>query len=95
MGPLFVRHGYELLYLFRHGDGLSGGQSVPAGDRMDQALAAQGKEARNRLQLQLLEHDELDEIGQPDRASPAFERRRPIGFILRAVCLLDSRKEPE
>src|SRR5262245_44026465 len=35
MGPLFARHGYELLYLFRRGDGLSGGQGVPSADLMD------------------------------------------------------------
>ena len=32
LGPVFAKHGYVLLYLFRRGDGLSRGQGVPAGD---------------------------------------------------------------
>lgn len=59
LGPVFARHGYVFLYLFRRGDGLSAGQGIASGDLMDQALAAQGQEARNQIQMHLLEADEL------------------------------------
>jgi dienelactone hydrolase len=59
LGPLFVRHGYVLLYLYRRGDGLSAGQGIASGDLMDQALASGGQDARNQMQLHLLETDEL------------------------------------
>jgi dienelactone hydrolase len=61
LGPVFARHGYVFLYLFRRGDGLSAGQGIPSGDRMDRALSEKGQEARNQLQLQLLEGDEKDD----------------------------------
>jgi dienelactone hydrolase len=61
LGPMFAKHGYVFLYLFRRGDGLSRGQGVPAGDRMDSAFAAHGQDARNVVQLQLLETDELSD----------------------------------
>jgi len=61
LGPVFARHGYAFLYLFRRGDGLSTGQGVPSGDRMDSAFAAAGQQARNRLQLQLLNGDEMSD----------------------------------
>jgi dienelactone hydrolase len=70
---VFARHGYVFLYLFRRGDGLSGGQGVPSGDIMDRALAAKGQEARNQIQLSLLESDELADA----RAGVAFLRALP------------------
>lgn len=70
IGPLFARHGYVLLYLFRRGDGLSAGQGIPSGDLMDRALAAHGQEGRNRLQLELLETDEMSDV----RAALSFLR---------------------
>lgn len=59
LGPVFARHGYAFLYLYRRGDGLSAGQGVPSGDLMDSAAAAKGQEARNKIQLKLLETDEM------------------------------------
>jgi len=59
LGPVFTKHGYAFLYLFRRGDGLSRGQGVPSGDRMDSAFLAGGEEARNLVQQELLENDEL------------------------------------
>jgi dienelactone hydrolase len=59
LGPLFARHGYVFMYLFRRGDGLSAGQGVPSGDLMDRSLAKRGPRARNSLQLALLEGDEM------------------------------------
>jgi len=61
LGPVFARHGYVFLFLFRRGIGLSAGQGTPDGDLMDGALRADGREGRNRVQLQLLETDELNE----------------------------------
>jgi carboxymethylenebutenolidase len=61
LGPVFARHGYVFLYLFRRGDGLSAGQGVPSGDRMEAELSTKGQEARNRLQLELLEGDEKED----------------------------------
>jgi len=60
LGPVFVRHGYLFLYLYRRGDGLSVGQGVASGDVMDQAFASGGQQARNQVQLRLLE-EELDD----------------------------------
>jgi dienelactone hydrolase len=59
LGPVFAKHGYVFLYLFRRGDGLSAGQGTASGDRMDAAFLAASQEGRNRVQLHLLETDEL------------------------------------
>jgi dienelactone hydrolase len=58
LGPVFARHGYVFLYLFRRGVGLSADQGANAVDLMN---AAHGQEARNALQLQLLENREMDD----------------------------------
>jgi dienelactone hydrolase len=73
LGPVFARHGYGFLYLFRRGDGLSAGHGVPSGDRMDSAFAARGQSGRNHLQLRLLETDELSDA----LAGLAFLRALP------------------
>jgi len=59
LGPVFARHGYVFLYLFRRGVGLSADQGVNAIDLMNGELAAHGLEARNALQLRLLENREM------------------------------------
>ena len=59
LGPVFTKHGYAFLYLFRRGDGLSRGQGVASADRMDSAFLTGGQEARNLVQQRLLETDEL------------------------------------
>jgi dienelactone hydrolase len=61
LGPVFARHGYVFLYLFRRGDGLSADQGTPCGDRMDEAFKSGGQEARNRVQMHLLLTDEMDD----------------------------------
>ena len=61
LGPLFARHGYVFLYLFRRGVGLSTDQGPNAVDLMDRESAAHGQEARNILQLQLLEGREMED----------------------------------
>jgi dienelactone hydrolase len=61
LGPVFARHGYVLLFLFRRGAGLSAGQGTHVGDLLARELAVNGQEARNRLQVHLLETDELSD----------------------------------
>jgi carboxymethylenebutenolidase len=61
LGPLFARHGYVFLYLFRRGTGPSAGQGSYSGDLRAAELAAHGQEAQERLQLRLLEGDELSD----------------------------------
>ena len=59
LGPVFARHGYVFLYLFRRGVGLSSDQGANAVDLMNSESAARGLEARNALQLQLLDNREM------------------------------------
>jgi dienelactone hydrolase len=59
LGPVFARHGYVFLFLFRRGTGLSGDQGISTADQLDREAAANGQAARNRLQMRLLETDEL------------------------------------
>jgi len=62
LGPIFSRHGYVFLYLFRRGDGLSAGQGTFLGDLLNREGTSRGEESRNRLQLQLLTTDHLDDV---------------------------------
>jgi dienelactone hydrolase len=62
LGPLFARHGYEFLFFFRQGIGLSADQGTADGDLMSRAFAEHGNEARNRVQLDLLNGEQLDEV---------------------------------
>jgi carboxymethylenebutenolidase len=59
LGPVFARHGYVFLYLFRRGVGLSADQGANALDLMNQEAAAHGQEARNALQMKLLENGDM------------------------------------
>ncbi|HKW64525.1 MAG TPA: dienelactone hydrolase family protein [Candidatus Acidoferrum sp.] len=59
LGPVFARHGYVFLYLFRRGVGLSTDQGANAVDLMNSESTAHGPEARNALQLQLLDNREM------------------------------------
>jgi dienelactone hydrolase len=61
LGPAFARHGYVFLYLFRRGVGLSADQGANAVDLMNSESAAHGQQARNALQLQLLENREMED----------------------------------
>lgn len=73
LGPLFARHGYVFLLLFRRGVGLSATQGPSDGELMAQGLAAKGQEGRNRIQLELLETEDLQEAS----AAMALLRARP------------------
>jgi carboxymethylenebutenolidase len=61
LGAVFARHGYVFLYLFRRGVGLSTDQGANAVDLMNSESATHGQEARNTLQMQLLENREMDD----------------------------------
>ena len=73
LGPVFARHGYVFVYLFRRGVGLSADQGTSAVELMDREAAAHGIEARNALQLELLEGPDMDD----SRAGLAFIRSLP------------------
>ena len=61
LGPMFARHGYVFMFLFRRGVGLSADQGKNAVDLMNIESAAHGQEARNTLQLQLLENRDMSD----------------------------------
>jgi carboxymethylenebutenolidase len=73
LGPIFARHGYVLLYLYRRGVGPSTDQGANAVDQMNREFAAHGENARNALQLELLGGREMTDA----RAALAFLRARP------------------
>jgi dienelactone hydrolase len=72
LGPVFVRHGYAFLFLYRRGSGLSVDEGTSAEEEMDKELAAHGEEARDQLQLKLLDVHLEDAL-----AGLAFLRARP------------------
>jgi carboxymethylenebutenolidase len=59
LGPVFSRHGFVFLFLFRRGAGLSADQGVSAADLLDKEFAAKGQDARNVIQLRLLDTNEM------------------------------------
>jgi carboxymethylenebutenolidase len=73
LGPVFARHGYVFLYLYRRGVGPSTDQGANAVDLMNRESSAHGQDARNALQLQLLEGREMGDA----QAALAFLRARP------------------
>ncbi|HYR91724.1 MAG TPA: dienelactone hydrolase family protein [Terriglobia bacterium] len=73
LGPVFARHGYVFMYLFRRGVGLSTSEGANSVDLMERELAARGQDARNSLQLQLLETREMSDA----LAGLAFLRSLP------------------
>ena len=62
LGPVFAKHGYVFLYLFRRGYGLSADQGEFMRDILDREAKAHGEEARKRLQLRLVTTDHLDDV---------------------------------
>jgi dienelactone hydrolase len=61
LGPVFAHHGYVFLWLHRQGTGLSRTEGVSEGDQMARALQVEGVEGRNRVQLQLLENEQMND----------------------------------
>jgi dienelactone hydrolase len=62
LGPVFARKGYIYLALFRRGVGLSKGQGENCADLMYNAFEEKGEEERNKVQLQQLETDQLQDM---------------------------------
>lgn len=62
LAPVFLKHGYAFLYLFRRGQGLSAGQGEFMQDILQREEATKGKEARQRLQFALTTTDHLDDV---------------------------------
>jgi carboxymethylenebutenolidase len=62
LAPVFVKHGYVFLYLFRRGQGLSADQGPFMQDLLQREKASKGDEARKRLQFHLLTTDHLDDL---------------------------------
>jgi len=81
VGPVFARHGYVFLFLYRRGVGLSADQGSADGDLMTRAAQAEGQEGRNRIQLELLDHEALNEA----RAGLAYLRTVPGVDALRVA----------
>ena len=61
LGPVFARHGYLFLFLYRLGAGLSADGAPHNGDLLDKALATHGLDARNQLQLRLMHGSEMND----------------------------------
>ena len=62
LAPLFLKHGYAFLYLFRRGQGLSADQGPFMQDVLRREEATKGKEARQHLQFVLATTDQLDDV---------------------------------
>lgn len=75
LGPVFARHDYVFLYLFRRGVGLSTDQGANAVDLMNRESAAHGPEARNAIQMKLLENREMDD------ALSALKYLRTLSYV--------------
>jgi dienelactone hydrolase len=83
LGPLFARHGYAFLYLFRRGHGPSADQGPFMQDLLQREEAARGKEARQHLQFILVTTDHLDDVIAALsflKAAPGIDARR-IGLV--------------
>ena len=79
LGELFSRHGYVFLALYRSGQGLSRTQGVESASRVMRERAAKGDDAANKLQLRLLEGEQLDETRNALallRSLPRVDQRR-------------------
>lgn len=61
LGPIFVKHGYAFLYLFRRGEGLSADQGPFIGDLLQREQAAKGEEARKHLLFVLMTTDHFSD----------------------------------
>lgn len=61
VGPVFVRHGYEFMYLLRRGAGLSEGQGRISSDVWDSVRKSEGLGAKNRVQLALMQSADLSD----------------------------------
>jgi len=79
LGPLFLKHGYAFMYLFRRGQGLSADQGPFMQDILQREETAKGKEARQHLQVVLATTDHLDDVLAALsflKTAPAIDARR-------------------
>ena len=79
LAPLFLKHGYAFLYLFRRGQGLSADQGPFMQDVLYREEVAKGKDARQHLQFMLATTDQLDDVLAALtflRAAPAIDAKR-------------------
>jgi carboxymethylenebutenolidase len=73
LAPLFLKHGYAFLYLFRRGQGLSAEQAPFMREVLQREENATGKVARQHLQFVLLTTEQLDDV----IAALSFLKRAP------------------
>ena len=73
LAPLFLKHGYAFLYLFRRGQGPSADQGPFMQDMLQREEAAKGKDARQHLPFILATTDHLDDV----MAALAFLKATP------------------
>jgi len=79
LAPLFLKHGYAFLHLFRRGQGLSADQGPFMQDILKREEAAKGKEARQHLQFVLATTDHLEDVMSALsflKAAPAIDAKR-------------------
>jgi dipeptidyl aminopeptidase/acylaminoacyl peptidase len=79
LAPLFLKHGYAFLYLFRRGQGLSADQAPFIQDILKREEATKGKEARQHLQFMLATTDHLNDVMAGLsflKAAPAIDVKR-------------------
>lgn len=62
LAPVFLKHGYAFMYLYRRGQGLSADQATFIQDILQREEASKGKEARQHLQFVLATTDQLDDV---------------------------------
>lgn len=79
VGRKFAEHGYIFLALYRRGQGLSADQGEAVSVLVTRERDERGDDAANRLQLQLLEGEQLDE-------------QRSALLVLKALRGVDSRR---
>jgi carboxymethylenebutenolidase len=79
LAPLFLKHGYAFMYLFRRGQGLSADQGPFMQDVLQHEETAKGKESRQHLQFVLATTDHLDDVMAGLsflEAAPAIDAKR-------------------
>jgi dienelactone hydrolase len=79
LAPLFLKHGYAFMYLFRRGQGLSADQDAFIQDILHRKETAKGKGARQHLQFVLATTDHLDDVMAGLsflEAAPAIDAKR-------------------
>lgn len=79
LAPLFLKHGYAFLYLFRRGQGLSANQAAFIQHLLQREEVAHGKEARQHLQFILMTTDQLDDVAATLsflKTAPGIDARR-------------------